>query len=72
MPETFNRCSSLPGIHLPEGLLTIREYAFAYCAAMKELRIPSTIRILFNYDLEQFITDSGCWTWWNNGIAFPK
>jgi hypothetical protein len=72
MPRTFKGC-----------LASIHEYAFAYCVAMEEIQIPSTIvqinkyafvgctslqRIEFNLELEQFITDSECQTWWNNGI----
>jgi hypothetical protein len=81
--ETFNGCRSLTVIQLLEGLEDIGEFAFAYCVAIEEIIIPSTVqlihkyafvgctslqRLVFNDDLEQLITNSGCRIWWNSGI----
>lgn len=45
---TFQGCVKLTDINLPEGLLSIGDYAFSICRALKEIEIPDTTETIGN------------------------
>ncbi len=47
--SSFYGFSSLEKIELPEGLLTIGDYAFQNCTSLTELKIPSTVESIGIY-----------------------
>jgi|GEM_PF-4673660 len=44
--SSFERCSRLTKVILPEGLLVLNEYAFYHCENLKEINLPSTVTTL--------------------------
>ena len=41
--RTFEWCSSLEGVSLPDGLMTISHAAFRGCIAMKSMTLPDSV-----------------------------
>lgn len=54
--DVFRGAVALKSITLPEGLLTIGDYAFGECSSLTEVHLPSTLTRMGNY-LFMFCTD---------------
>lgn len=54
-PRTFDHCSSLWSVQLPDSLTWIDMYAFSNCMSLERLRIPASVKGLH----ENFMSRSG-------------
>lgn len=46
--SVFKNCKNLTSVVLPEGLVTIGAYTFAYCEALKAISFPKTLKTIGN------------------------
>ena len=43
---TFDSCSALSDITLPEGMKSLGDWAFGYCVSLEQIKLPSTLEAI--------------------------
>ena len=76
----FQRCKTLTGISIPEGVTKIRNYAFENCSQMSKVMIPASVvtieKVAFSHctNLVSFDVSTNNTNYWTgaDGILFSK